>query len=1073
MKKIFTLFIATVVAMSMMALPQNVKLAGKKEKPASKEQFEAKTPAQAKVKDLHMASVAERNFARPEVAKKVPATLPLKGAKKVAAAQTADTIKWHFNGFSVAPEWYEESGDWYMACSEGNRLAKFDILNESYVGTFTEEDMDLYYSYILNEYDDYVDYEKVALTISEEKVGQYLTTIKLHAVIDGSDGNVYVVTCDHATFTPKAEVSHKITGATLTFDEWEGLVTLAGKNADLDVTLAYLTTWPTGRYTKGDFDMEATKVTYKGAEQQVLDVEMLVSSDVVDGTLAYVADVNYYDQDTVLNHVSVTAPVAAATDTVEITISNLQVDDSWASIFGWVYLTGASSEWDIYAGVAGYEAEEGEWAGEDEVMLYVTDKTTGIETEAIYATATMVNDDELGWMVYLEGQCKDGVYYVVEMKFEIPEPTSTVTLSFPNSASAAFYPDLSNDLYLANQNDEYFVALDIYGVPMGGEFTYDDMDQYYTQLVKWGETEDDFTEIQIASVEGKVYQTGDTTWMVADVVGFDAILYQVELWYVVPTPQETVNLTVEATFDNQLEANGYYTLSGVDEATGLLVAMSPITEEVAGTFVNDGVFGRFGEGQYDFYANYTYVAKYIGEDEWGDPQYDVYSIEKGTLTVTVDEEENIVATASVICSNAVQYEITMTSKVEKPHLEYDAQYGITKEYTADDIVYAEYDADYGMVYWQVEAADGSDICALYVFVEEADDEIVIPEGTYSIDDSMDYGTVYASTGYDPYNGVSPSVYATYYAENPEYLDELWFMVGGTVTVEKVDGKMKMTINAINSYDQVINIVYDGTATGGSVGELYYDVITNMSIDLENMVIYGGPSNEFGVEVVLGLAEDNMDGSFTLSPESYVTILNGEEVTFIDGIAYEIDAYAPSALVDLVVDWNGTILQFHLEMSAVTNEAVVIEVYDAKVEVGQVELFDGVYDYTLTMTADWTDADGVTYPVLVEVPVYYPEATEPYDMLATVTVGGWADEDPWLGFGEGYVTVSTVDDVVTVQGLIENPGTGFAADITIAGKLETTALENVTTATFEKVLKNGQLIIIKNGVEYNAQGAIVK
>ena len=812
MKKIFTLFMATVVALSMMALPQNVKLAGKKAKPASQEQFEAKTPAQAKALEMAKDAKVLRSFERVEKeVKKVPAKSPM----KVAAAQMADTIKWHFDGFSIAPEWYEEGGDWYMSCSQGSRLARFDILNESYVGTFTEEDLDLYYSYIINEYDEYVDYEKVLLTITETKKGQYLTTVDLHAVIDGSDGNVYVVTCVHDFFNPKAEVSYEITDATLTFDEDNELVTLVGKNADLDMTLAYLTTWPTGRYTQGDLVMENTKVVCKGVEQQLMNTEMIVSAQMLDGSLSYVADMNYYNQDTVLNKVSVTAPVAPATDTVNIEIFNLDVDDSWAEIFGWVYLTGASSEWDIYAGVAGLQAEEGEWAGEDEVMLYVTDKATGVETEAIYATAMMVSDDELGWMVLLEGHCKDGKYYVVEMKFEIPEATDTVTLSFPNSAQAAFYPNLGNDLYLANQNDEYFVALDIYGVPMGGEFTYDDMDTYYTQLVKWGETEYDFTEIQIASVEGKVYQTGDTTWMVADVIGFDAVLYKVELWYIVPTPTETVKLTVDATFDNQLD-NGFYTLSGQDEATGLLVAMSPLTEEVAGTFVNDGVFGRFGNGgQYDFYATQTYVAKYIGVDEYGDPQYDVYSVEKGTMTVTVDAEDNITATVSVICSNAVQYEITMTAKYDKPHLQYDAEIPVERAYTASDIVTAEFDAEYGMVYWQVKAADGSDICALYFFAEEADADIVVPVGEYTIDDSMDYGSVYASEGYDAYYGtVSPSLYATYWEDDPDYLKDMWFMVGGTVTVEKVDGKMKMTIDAINSYDQEIKITYDGTTTTG-------------------------------------------------------------------------------------------------------------------------------------------------------------------------------------------------------------------------------------------------------------------
>ena len=849
MRKIFTLFMAAVVAVSVMALPQNVKLAGKKVKPASKEQFEAKTPAQAKVMELAKEAKVLRNFERPQDVKKLPVShAPL----KVAAAQAADTIKWHFDGFSVAPEWYEETGDWFMSCSEGNRLAKFDILNESYVGTFTEEDLDLYYSYILNEYDEYVDYEKVVLTITETPKGQYLTTLDLHAVIDGSDGNVYVVTCTHDFFTAKEEVSYELTGATLTFDEDNELVTLVGKNDDLDLTLAYVATWPTGRYTQNDLVIEETKVVCKGVEQKLMNTEMVVASTMLDGQLVYVDSIKYYNQDTVLNKVTVVAPVAPATDTVNIEIYNLDVDDSWASIFGWVYLTGASSEWDIYAGVAGMQAEEGEWAGEEEVMLYVTDKATGVETEAIYATAMMVNDDEAGWMVLLEGHCKDGKYYVVEMKFEIPEATDTVALSFPNSASAAFYPDLGNDLYLANENDEYFVALDIYGVPMGGEFTYDDMDQYYTQLVKFGETKDDMTEIQIASVEGKVYQTGDTTWMVADVVGFDAVLYQVELWYIVPTPTETVKLTVAAAFDNQLEANGYYTLSGEDEATGLLVAMSPITEEVAGTFVNDGVFGRFGEGgQYDFYATQTYVAKYLGVDEWGDAEYDVYSVEKGTMTVTVDEEENVVATATVICSNAVQYEITMTSKVEKPHLEYDAQYSVTKAYTADDVVTAEFDADYGMAYWQVVDADGTDVCALYFFAEEADADIVIPVGEYTIDDSMDYGSVYASTGYDAYDGtVSPSLYATYWADDPDYLEDMWFMVGGTVTVEKVDGKMKMTIKAINSYDQEVNITYDATIST-SVENINVNVegIRKQIVDGQLVIIRDGKAyNALGAQV---------------------------------------------------------------------------------------------------------------------------------------------------------------------------------------------------------------------------------
>ena len=162
------------------------------------------------------------------------------------------------------------------------------------------------------------------------------------------------------------------------------------------------------------------------------------------------------------------------------------------------------------------------------------------------------------------------------------------------------------------------------------------------------------------------------------------------------------------------------------------------------------------------------------------------------------------------------------------------------------------------------------------------------------------------------------------------------------------------------------------------------------------------------------------------------------------------------------------------MSAAKPEAIDIVIEDAHVEIGQIEVFEGMYEYSLTMTADWTDAEGVTYPVLVEVPVYYPEATEPSEIMTTVTIGGDGDEDPWLGFGEGELTVSTVDGVVTVQGLIENPYTDFAANVTISGKVPTTALENIEVGAKPiKVIKNGQLFIIRGDVEYNAQGQMVK
>jgi hypothetical protein len=117
--------------------------------------------------------------------------------------------------------------------------------------------------------------------------------------------------------------------------------------------------------------------------------------------------------------------------------------------------------------------------------------------------------------------------------------------------------------------------------------------------------------------------------------------------------------------------------------------------------------------------------------------------------------------------------------------------------------------------------------------------------------------------------------------------------------------------------------------------------------------------------------------------------------------------------------------------------------------------------------------------LVEVPVYYPEATEPSEIMSTVTVGGWGDNDPWLGFGEGTLTVTTEtlsggDKLITATGIVQNPMAGVAIDITISGTIIATSLEDATvTVKPVKMIQNGQLIIKKGDVQYNAQGATLK
>ena len=312
-----------------------------------------------------------------------------------------------------------------------------------------------------------------------------------------------------------------------------------------------------------------------------------------------------------------------------------------------------------------------------------------------------------------------------------------------------------------------------------------------------------------------------------------------------------------------------------------------------------------------------------------------------------------------------------------------------------------------------------------------------------------------------------------------FIDEAVEATAAATAVEVVEGDEATALLITLVADATIYTL-EATLANGPAYEIYEDEITNLVIDLDNLVLIGGPSSAFQVDVYLPLGEYNMsEDSYQLTAESSIAVM-GSDATFIEGYAYEVDAFTPSAKAVVRCEWNGMLLEFHLTMTAEPMEATVVVVENAVVEIEKYLLWGDMYDYALKMTGEWINPeDGLTYPVLVEVPVYYPEATEPSEIMSTVTVGGWDDNDPWLGFGEGTLTVTTenISDsqkLITAKGIVQNPMAGVAIDITISGKLIPSALENIeTTVAPVKVIKNGQLIIIKNGVEYNVQGAVIK
>jgi hypothetical protein len=108
-------------------------------------------------------------------------------------------------------------------------------------------------------------------------------------------------------------------------------------------------------------------------------------------------------------------------------------------------------------------------------------------------------------------------------------------------------------------------------------------------------------------------------------------------------------------------------------------------------------------------------------------------------------------------------------------------------------------------------ADETVAADFYFVVDQdvaTDPDIVLPAGVYPVNASWESGTTLACSGVAP-DGPLPSYVCFVDAEG--YLDplNLWCLVDGTVTIEKVDGKMKVEVDALNSYDVPVTLYYEG------------------------------------------------------------------------------------------------------------------------------------------------------------------------------------------------------------------------------------------------------------------------
>lgn len=114
----------------------------------------------------------------------------------------------------IVKEYYEDTGDWFLAIEDGDYTVRLDYVSPTMTGTYTEADLDMKYSFIVidqGSYNSHVDYLKVHFTVSDNEQGT-----DVQARILGTDSILYLVHAHEDPMpTPKDTIALAYTSAEL------------------------------------------------------------------------------------------------------------------------------------------------------------------------------------------------------------------------------------------------------------------------------------------------------------------------------------------------------------------------------------------------------------------------------------------------------------------------------------------------------------------------------------------------------------------------------------------------------------------------------------------------------------------------------------------------------------------------------------------------------------------------------------------------------------------------------------------------------------------------------------------
>lgn len=458
---------------------------------------------------------------------------------------------------------------------------------------------------------------------------------------------------------------------------------------------------------------------------------------------------------------------------------------------------------------------------------YVTVKVSNDSTAKYSAHSAKaivaVNNDTT--TVVTDILAENGVVYSFAASYYAPSKKGADTIVATNLVVEDKYYNYFGIVFAEAANEKYSVSINL--KPETAEYLGD-----YTVTA---EADGEITILSDSSVTTmysgaiSIASTNDGLALTGKVLCENNIEYVLNLTYTKPAQTREETITIDGLALNLL--SGAWQISGYNADSTQYVSLAAYSDTPAGTYT-----------EADLAADYCYIVTNIT-----DSAYKYFNMAGANITVSYNEaDSSATVTGTFLGQNQSKddvplFTLNLTAKVPAPdpHIPYDEKatpfvYDF-EEYTVSD----KYFAQYGDLIINATNAEGA-YAALDFYPAKGD--TVLTPGTYTLEDTEAPMTLFPGSA-----DASGNIYMSFFGlrNDAGNLTNVWFPVSGSVEVSETG---VITINALNSYDQVIKVTLgkkpEGVENTKAASKATKRLVNGQLVIEKNGVLY----NAFGSNI---------------------------------------------------------------------------------------------------------------------------------------------------------------------------------------------------------------------------------